>query len=353
MTPEEAARRRDFTINSMGQRPDGALVDPFGGAADLRNRVLRATSEQFAEDPLRVLRGFQFAARFSLVVEPHTAELCRSLLVEFDTLVMERFWGEFEKWAVKGVTPSLGLRFLEATGWIAKFPELANLIGVPQDPEWHPEGDAWTHTLHVCDAAARIADRENLAGEDRATLIFAALCHDLGKALPKDGGTTSFIDGRWRAPGHAEAGVPLARRFLSRIGCLERITERVLPLVQEHMIHCTSEVNARVVRRLSVRLDKATVRELLLLIESDHGGRPPLPGGLPAAAQMIGTIAEEQSVVLKRPRGIIGGKQLIDRGLEPGPIFGKIIGRCYEAQLDGAFADETGAERFLDAVLLE
>lgn len=354
LTPAEAAKRRDFTINAMGQRPSGELVDPYGGVEDLRKRVLRATSEQFREDPLRVLRGFQFASRFQLVAEPRTVQMCQELLGEADTLPIERIWGEWEKWCTQGVVPSLGLRFLVETGWVSLFPELGHLIGVPQDPEWHPEGCAWTHTLLVCDAAARLCDREGLTGEDRATILLAALCHDLGKALPRHGGTTVFEDERWRSPGHDEAGVPLARQFLERIGCLERIIVRVLPLVAEHMIcMTTSEINERVVRRLSVRLAQATMRELLLVLEADHSGRPPLAGGLPEPAREIAEIAERLAVEAAKPKPIIGGKHLLDRGHQPGPLFGQVIRLCYEAQLDGVFADEDGAVRHLERVLAE
>jgi tRNA nucleotidyltransferase (CCA-adding enzyme) len=354
LTPKEAALRRDFTINAIGERLDGERVDPFGGEKDLRNRVLRATSEHFAEDPLRVLRGFQFASRFQLVADPGTVEMCRELIGEADTLALERIWGEWEKWGSKGMIPSLGLRFLVETGWVSLFPELANLIDVPQDPAWHPEGCAWTHTLHVCDAGARICDREGVQGEDRVMIILAALCHDLGKALPENGGTTVFEDGHWRSPGHAEAGVPLARRFLERIGCLERIIEKVLPLVAEHMIcTTTSEITDRVVRRLAVRLGRATMRELLLILEADHSGRPPLPDGLPEPASDIAAIAERLALEASRPRPIIGGQHLIDRGYTPGPLFGKVIGACYEAQLDGIFLDEPGAVQHLELVLAE
>ena len=347
LSPFEAAKRRDFTINAIGRRLDGELVDPHGGLSDLNNRVLRHTSEHFAEDPLRVLRGFQFAARFNMSVVPETLEMCRSLIGEFDTLAIERIWIEFEKWAVKGSVPSAGLRFLRACGWVSLFPELEALIGVQQDPEWHPEGDVWEHTLHVCDAAARIADREQLEGEDRAVLILAALCHDLGK--PE---TSVFERGRWRAPGHPEAGVPVAKRFLESIGCLQRIIDRVLPLVREHMIHVTGgQPSDKLVRRLAVRLEKASVCELLLLIEADHSGRPPLFPGLPKKAEEIGVIAERLDVEAAKPKPIIGGRHLIDRGLQPGPRFGEIIGECFEAQLDGVFVDENGAVLFLEELL--
>ncbi len=352
MTPKEAANRRDFTINAMSEKMDGQLVDPFGGEQDLKNRVLRATSEHFSEDPLRVLRGFQFVSRFEMAAESRTIQMCRDLVNEADTLAAERVWVEWEKWATKGAVPSLGLKFLRDTNWLELYPELLHLVDVPQDPIWHPEGCAWTHTLHVCDEAARICDRENLEGEPRVTIILAALCHDLGKAMPEHGGTTNCEKGRWVSPAHAEVGVPLARKFLERIGCLERIIEQVLPLVAEHMI-CSGggEITDRVVRRLAMRLGKANVRQLMLVIEADHGGRPPLAKGLPAAAKDIAFIADRLVLEDGKPKPIVGGKHLLHRGFQPGPYFGQVIKQCFEAQLDGAFDDEVGAMNHLDELL--
>lgn len=351
MTPEEAALRRDFTINAIGETVDGEIVDPFGGVADMRAGVLRATSEHFSEDPLRVLRGFQFAARFNLVAEPKTLSMCKELLTEASSLPLERVWGEWEKWALRSETPSHGLKFLVSSGWVDQHPELVNLIGVPQDPVWHPEGCAWTHTMHVCDAMVRICDRIGVEGEDRVVLVLAALCHDLGKAFPENGGTTVFERDKWRSPGHADAGVPLAERFLKRIGCFQRIIDRVLPLVAEHMICTIDNISDRVVRRLSVRLGDSTISELLTLVEADHAGRPPLPADFPVEFEEIFNIAERLKIDLLKPEPIIGGRHLIELRFKPGPFFGKVIKACFEAQLDGTFEDEAGAIAFLDGFL--
>lgn len=140
MTLPEAAARRDFTINAISQDTQGNIHDPYNGAADLEQRILRHVSPAFAEDPLRVLRGMQFAARFDMSVAQETAALCRSLLPAYGTLSIERVWTEWQKWATKGRVPSRGLSFLYRTGWINLYPELAALIGLPQEPEWHPEG---------------------------------------------------------------------------------------------------------------------------------------------------------------------------------------------------------------------
>lgn len=343
MTVEEAAARRDFTINAIYRCPlEDRILDPYGGVADLNNRVLRATSEHFAEDPLRVLRGLQFAARFGMTIDSRTVELCRSLFAESRELVVERVWAEWHKWALRGSHPSHGLRVLQQAGWLSLYPELAALPGVPQDPQWHPEGDVWVHTLHVCDAAARIADRDELDEHDRIVLLFAALCHDLGKAT-----TTEFFDGHWRAHGHCEAGVPLTRAFLERIGCPERYIEVVEPLVAEHLVHARRDMSPRIVRRLAHRLDKATVAQLVRLIEADVNGRPPLPGGVPETAREMVRIAESLDLQQNKPRPILMGRHLIQLGHPPGRWFGELLGYCFEAQLDGAFHDEETALLFL------
>lgn len=333
MSIEEAARMRDFTMNAIYRCPrTGYLVDPLRGEADLQQRVLRVTGRRFGEDPLRVFRGFQFASRFDLTADAETLEICRGLITHAKALPLERVWGEWQKWALMGRTPSAGLRFLQATGWLDSFPELASIVGVPQDPHWHPEGDVWVHTLHVCDVAREVADRENLDEVDRLILLLSALCHDLGKAT-----TTEMIDGRWHAYGHCEAGVPLSRAFLERIGCPTKIIEIIEPLVAEHLVHATKSVSHRLVRRLAYRLDRATIRQLAHLIEADLRGRPPLPGHMPETMREMMRIAEAADLTKQKPVPLVLGRHLIELGYAPAPWFGEVLRVCLEAQLDGVF----------------
>ena len=201
---EEASRRRDFTINALLFDPvRGEVHDPHGGARDLAARILRAVdASHFGEDPLRALRAVQLAARFELTVDPATAELCRSMPLR--ELPAERVLGEIEKLLLEARRPSIGLRLMKEWGMLPVLaPELVPLADTPQDPEWHPEGDVWTHTLLAIDQAAPL-----LEGLDRPralAVMLATLAHDLGKP-----GTTQRIDGRIRSLGHEEAGVPLA-----------------------------------------------------------------------------------------------------------------------------------------------
>lgn len=333
LTPKEAAARRDFTINSVAKTVDGELVDPYGGAEDIQNGILRHTSHHFAEDALRILRGFQFAARFNMEVHPETAELCRTLVPELRDIAVERIYMEFEKLILKGQKPSMGLKFLVDTGAVGHFPELDAIVGLHQDPEWHPEGSVDIHTGLVMDAAVEIAERENLSKEDRMILVLAALCHDLGKA-----NTTVVEDGRIKSPGHDKTGVPLTESFLQSIGVSPYLIERITPLVAEHMCHIGGNINHRFVRRLTVRLKKASVRLLVLLMEADHSGRHPLPKRCPEAAEAILDVAKELAILDSKPKPIVQGRHLIQHlMMRPGPEFKVLLDAAYEHQLDGGF----------------
>ena len=306
-------------------------MDPFNGLQDIQNKTLRATSEHFSEDSLRVLRGFQFAGRFDMQVESKTAATCRSILPDAKHLAKERIREEVVKWATKSRVPSAGIRFLVDTGWIELFPELQALQGCLQDPEWHPEGDAFEHTLLVCDAAAEIADREKLAFDDRLVLMLSALCHDLGKA------TTTVIEGsRIKSPGHAgETGLTVS--LLERMGFEKAIIDKVVPLVQEHMVHIGVEPTQKFVRRLSLRLVPANINLLVLLIEADHSGRPPLPKVCPDSAKRILEISAELKIQSDVPKPLVMGRHLIECGLTPGPQFSELLKLAYAKQIDGEF----------------
>lgn len=337
MTFEEASFRRDFTVNAMGwDVRTKTLIDPHGGQRDLESRILRAVSERFAEDPLRVLRGMRFAAQCELHrFDPETITMCRDLKLEFSALPIERIWEEWYGWARKAVKPSLGMEFLRKTGWIEFFPEVHALIGVPQDPTWHPEGDVYVHTLHCLDAMRVILDREGLKGERRAKLMFTILGHDFAK--PE---TTVFSQKkqRWTSPMHCPLGAPPMKAFLERINAPERYAPFCMPLVKEHLVYINPP-NAKNVMKLANRLgDSATIEDLLWVIEADQSGRPPLPQFvLPANAVKIREIAGQERVQTSRPKALIQGSHLIEYGLEPGPSFGPIIKRLFQAQLNQKF----------------
>ena len=338
LTPKDAAARRDYTINSLMFDPrEKKVLDFFSGESDLRNRVLRHTSAAFPEDPLRVLRGMQFVARFQLRPAAETIELARAIKHTYPELARERVREEWFKWAEKSMKPSRGLEFLAVTEWIEHFPELNSVRGVPQDPEWHPEGDVWVHTLHCCDAMAELSEWRNADTETRIVLMLAVLSHDTGKSMT----TVEAMkrdELRIVSPGHEDASGPLAESFLERINAPHAIRERVVPLVVNHMAHF-HQVSDRAVRRLAKRLEPENIRDLVTLMTADSFGRPPLPRCVPENVLAIARRAEELAIQEKPPAPILLGRHLLEFGFEPGPDLGRVLDAAYEAQLAGRIYD--------------
>ncbi len=256
-------------------------------------------------------------------------------------------WVFWHHWASGSDRPSTVLEHLRRAVQLRHYPELLAMIDVPQDPEWHPEGDVWVHTLLVCDAAAVIAVREQLDEHDRIVLMLAALRHDLGKPT-----TTEFKEGRWRAHGHPEAGVPISRTFLDRIGCPADIAAKILPLVAEHLVHANPLSTAKAIRRFLRRLLPATIPDLRRLIEADMRGRPPLPGDLPDAVQRFLSRAELTSLhpePTPQPTRtqLLSGQHLIDLGFSPGPLFRTLLQAVEEAEARGDLTSEREAIEFV------
>lgn len=326
----QAGARRDFTMNSMSlDVQTGNIVDIFGGVSDIQAGILRHVSPAFADDPLRVLRGMQFAGRFNMTLAPETAALCQTLAGEFSTLAVERVWGEFEKWATRSVVPSQGLRFLVDSGWVHLFPVLAAMLDVPQDSEFHPEGDLWSHTLLAVDAAAQVET------DSRLVLVLAALLHDAGKPTT----TTIDDDGRIRSHGHPQAGAGPAAEFLSQIGCPAAIAAQVVALVVDHMAHLDNPGRTAVGRLVS-RLAAAgtNVQTLVQVIGCDHAARPPLAATLPAGAERLLALAAEVGAAAGLPAPLVMGRHLLAAGWQAGPPMGVALRAAFAAQLAGEFA---------------
>lgn len=342
----DAAARRDFTINSITCDPfTGEIFDPHGGERDLKNRLLRHTSPAFVEDPLRVLRAFQFAARFDLTLASETAALCRSIATTYGELPVERVGGEWDKWASQATHPSRGLAVLEETGWLVHFPEIAALRNCPQDPEWHPEGDVFTHTQHCCDALVQLPEWRDADPVRRRTLLFAVLAHDFGKPA-----TTAQSEHqgrmRWRSLGHESAGGPLAETFLNRIGSHHFIMKAVRPLVVHHLAHHHGggEFTDSHIRRLARKLHPATIDDLCAVMTADSLGRPPLDGADNLVLiEKLRSRAHALALRQAPPRPILLGRHLIALGERPGPHFTALLAAAFEAQLDGAFSNEETA----------
>ena len=330
MDIDEALARRDFTMNAMAWDPDTLeLRDPFNGRADLDAHVLRHASDRFREDPLRVLRGMQLAARFRLTAAPETVALCKTLTL--DGQPSERLWEEWKKLLLQGVKPSLGLQFLSDCGWLRFYPELAALQGCEQDPIWHPEGDVWIHTLHCLDWFAM----ERTGNQDDDLIAgLSILCHDFGKPS-----TTTTDYGRITSRGHEPEGEAPTRRFLERLTNQDDLINGVIPLVLCHLRpRALHDANASdsAVRRLASQVKR--IDRLVRVARADHAGRPPKSfDGFPAGAWLLER-ARRLEVEDQAPTPLVMGRHLLELGVQPGPDMGRLLDECYEAQLDGLFS---------------
>lgn len=350
MSFKDAAQRRDFTINAMGiDVSTQTLLDPFNGEQDLNDRILRHVSPAFSEDPLRVLRAAQFCARFNLTLHPDTITLCHTLKFELLTLSRERIYEEMKK-LLLAPTPSIGLEVLRATEGLILFPELENLIDCQQDPEWHPEGDVWIHSLMVTDQAAKIAAQ--LPEDERLIVMAGALCHDLGKPS-----TTILKDGRVKSPAHEQAGQAPTLSFLTKMGFPKKWHDDVACLVMEHLkpfqlYKKRDEVSDGAIRRLCTRVN---VEHLLMVSRADFLGRTS-PEALSGLDPSDGWLREKIAQIMgqdKKPKALLQGRHLIALGLKPGKEFSPLLEEAFEAQLDGIFSSEEEGIKWLKNKILQ
>ena len=333
----EAARRRDFTMNALLLDPQsGEIHDPWGGRADLEARRLRAVDPAtFGDDPLRALRAVQLAARFDLQVDEATARLCAAMPLQ--ELPRERVFGEMEKLLLQAPRPSIGLALLRAWGMLASIaPELVPLADTPQEPDWHPEGDVWVHTLQVVDEAAGLLDDLREADRPRAqAVMLGALCHDLGKPA-----TTTFEEGRIRSRGHEEAGIEPSLSLLDRWGVFTLhgydVRAQVVALVRDHLkpgelYKARDQIGDGAIRRLARKCEPDL---LYRVARADCLGRR--PGSFaPTAMEWFRERARALDVAVKPPAALLMGRDVLALGVAPGPEVGRIVRAVYELQLDG------------------
>jgi tRNA nucleotidyltransferase (CCA-adding enzyme) len=318
LDPKQAALRRDFTLNAIYYNwRDKELVDPLNGKSDLESKVLNYCSSAFREDPLRVLRGFQFCGRFQLKPTRGTLDVCRAILNDFSQLPKERVWMEWEKWATRSTT-------------------------------WHPEGDVFVHTCHCLDALADSESYQESDRVDRLTLMFAVLCHDIGKPqstvkMLKEGKE------RWVSPGHDQLGIPLSENFLIRIGAPISLIPKVQALVGSHMasIQISKRPSLSQVRKLARRVFPATMNQLFAVIRADFAGRPPLSAEPSQGLLFLEEAATEERLLTSAPKPLVLGRHLIERGLQPGADFKIILDELFEHQLNGHFSNLEEAEPYL------
>jgi len=348
MSYADAARRRDFTINAISvDLATGQIIDPFNGLEDLENGVLRAVDPTtFVEDPLRALRAVQLLARKAKTVDLGTKRIIRDLVPAQADLPAERVLEEWRKLLLKSKRPSMGLELMDETGLLDLYPELAATRGVFQRPDAHPEGDVWEHTKQTTDVAAALRGR--LPPEKREALMFAALLHDVGKAVPG-------ISKEGSAHGHDAAGEAPARAFMQRLRAPNKLTDNVARLVREHMqplyLH-QSSAKPGAYDRLTRKVEETggDLDTLLMLHMADAGGR--VPGGADLSERRLAELSDKESVralrdhmesMKSRPAALVPlvqGRDLVALGIRPGPKFAKLLAFAQELQDDGQNKDQ-------------
>ena len=328
----QAALRRDFTVNALMQDIlTGEIIDHFGGLQDLERGIIRHIDDvRFAEDPLRVLRGAQFAARFGFAVAPETVSVCRGM--DLSALSAERIFGELEKALLKAEHPSVFFAVLremqQLDGW---FPEIRDLIGVPQNPKYHPEGDVWNHTMQVINQAAGLREK----AENPLGLMLSALCHDLGKPAA----TRVENDGRLHAFGHEQEGVSVSERFLSRITHEKKLKQYVKNMVLLHMqpnMMAYQHAGQKAFNRL---FDRAvSPGDLLLLCRADILGSSMTAEDYAPIESLLQDHLSAYRAVMAQPG--ITGADLIEAGFPPNESFHEALSFAHQLQLSGVSREQ-------------
>jgi tRNA nucleotidyltransferase (CCA-adding enzyme) len=338
-----ASRRRDFTINAIGYNPlTQTLLDPHNGRADLAAKVLRCVDPlTFVEDPLRMLRAVQFAARFDLTCDSQLLELCTRMIAQgaLEELPKERIFEELKKLFLLSPKPSIGMELLREMGALPFFAPLDLYEKTPQDPLTHPEGNVWIHTLQALDtmAALRIGEPKR-----DLTRMFAVLLHDCAKPI-----TTVVENGKINAPHHALVGVDVGRTFLEKITHEHELIDNILPLIRYHgAVRKLYETPPSEVLQLSTHV---CIQDLIPVAQADFFGRgfnDPRPSSF-KAGEWLYTQATQLGVLSSPPQALIMGRDLIALGLTPNDQFKDILNRAYEAQLNQRFCTQEEAIAWL------
>ena len=341
MPIKDAFSRRDLTINAMGiDLKTGMLVDPFDGRKDLEDKILRSPNTQFfKEDPLRLFRVMQFISRFQMMPDAALNEICKTM--DISDVSRERIEKEFEKMLLKSERPSLGVRWLKEIGRLKEvLPELAATIGVKQDPEYHPEGDVFEHTMQSLDAAAQIPTEND---HIRRILLYAALCHDLGKVST----TERDSEGAITSLGHAQESALLTKKMLRRIMENKELIDAVRILVKYHMApiqFIDNKAGPSAYKRLANKLVPHGSLSLLadLALADKRGRNPKEPEPLKENyedIQVFKELAEQAHVLEHQEKQLLFGRDIADI-VEPGPKMGELLKQAYEIQLDEGITDK-------------
>lgn len=321
----EAARRRDFTINAMMENVlTGEIIDPFGGLEDLEKGILRHVDDTtFGDDPLRVLRAAQFASRFSYQVADETMQICKEMDVSH--LSRERVVTEMEKALLQSDKPSIFFQVLREMDQLGIwFPELEALIGIPQSPVHHAEGDVWIHTMMVLDVAVEFrAIAKNPFG-----YMLAALTHDFGKAI-----TTEEIDGVIHAYEHETKGLPLIRTFLQRLTNEKDLIRYVLNLSENHMKPLMVAAHKSALKSTNKMFDTSVdPKALIALSRADGKGKIP-PLDKEEWNDFLEERYEQFNEIMEKPH--VTGDDLIQAGLVPNENFKEYLALAHKLRLAG------------------
>jgi len=335
-SPEEDVKRRDFTINGLVMRHNtGEILDYVDGQADLRAGIIRAIGEpdrRFAEDKLRMLRAVRFAARFGYEIEHKTFAAIRKHARETGQVSAERIRDELTKLLTEGAART-GFELLDSC-WLLSIilPEIAAMKGVEQPPQYHPEGDVWTHTLLML---------EGLPAGRSATLALGVLLHDVGK--PATFRSARETGDRIRFDGHVDVGLAIGKRILSRLRFSNDDTEQILSLVEHHMkFKDVGRMRPATLKRF-VRLPR--FEEHLALHRLDCLSSHRNLETYEFVTDFIRTTPPE----VVRPGKLVTGEDVLGLGYKPGPIVGRILAAVEEAQLNGEVGSREEAISFVES----
>ena len=312
----EAARRRDFTINALMQDVlSGEIIDHFGGQSDLEKGVIRHVDvDHFAEDPLRVLRAARFAAVLGFEICETTAEICRG--VDISSLSRERVEQELKRALLKSGKPSIFFESMRAMNQLDFwFPELKSLIGLEQNPKFHPEGDVWVHTMESIDRAATYRTEVS----DAYSFMLLVLTHDLGKLL-----TQEIIDGDIHFYNH-EHRLEVAEVLLKRLVGEKAVIRYVLQMIPRHMKpNTTADVGASM-KTTNRMYDEAVCADDLMYMAMSDSRR--------CNREFLESRLQSFKELMEKP--YVRGEDLIEAGLEPDRLFSEILAHAHKLRLAG------------------
>jgi tRNA nucleotidyltransferase (CCA-adding enzyme) len=342
MSIETAARRRDLTMNAMAlDLVTGELLDPCGGMNDIKDKVLRTPDARFfIQDPLRFYRVMQFIGRFETYPDEELNTVCSQM--DISHISRERIEEEFKKLLLLSARPSLGIRWLHAIGRLREvLPELAATVGVEQNPQWHPEGDVFEHTMQALDAAAIIAEKYDNEF-DKLVLLYAALCHDLGKVTK-----TREVNGVIKSIDHEKDSKIFARTMLKRITHNIDLIDAVSSLVLYHMIplqFVANKAKLPAYKKLANKLYyKVNILKLIDLCIADKRGRngkshEPLTCDF-SDVEIFRNNVEQAGVATNKIEPLLKGADMSDV-VKPGPEMGRLLRLAYEQQIDHNITDK-------------